>query len=72
MAMEPVGHIAGCRSGYRLYFYYHGCSYQYFIGRLLQMGLPLFVAFRYVLISRIAYLFKNRRETGQYNFENRI
>jgi hypothetical protein len=25
-----------------------------------------------VLISRIAYLFKNRRETGQYNFENRI
>jgi hypothetical protein len=24
------------------------------------------------IISRITYLFKNRRETGQYNSENRI
>jgi hypothetical protein len=29
MAMEPVGHW-DCRSGYWLYFYYHGRSYQHF------------------------------------------
>jgi hypothetical protein len=34
------------RSGYWLYFYYHGRSYQHFIGRFIaDRALPLFVGF---------------------------
>jgi DHA1 family bicyclomycin/chloramphenicol resistance-like MFS transporter len=52
-------HCGYCRSGYRLYFYYHGCSYQYFIGRFIaDRALPLFVAFRYVQHYQSDYLFK--------------
>jgi hypothetical protein len=48
MAMEPVGTLRDCRSGYWLYFYYHGRSYQHFIGRFIaDRALPLFVG-RYV------------------------
>jgi hypothetical protein len=56
MAMEPWDTL-DCRSGYWLYFYYHGRSYQHFIGRFIaDRALPLFV-FRYVQHYQSDYLF---------------
>jgi hypothetical protein len=59
--------LRDCRSGYWLYFYY-GRSYQHFIGRFIaDRALPLFVGFSICAALSVTYLFKNRRETGQYN-----
>jgi DHA1 family bicyclomycin/chloramphenicol resistance-like MFS transporter len=73
MAMEPVGHrIAAAVTG--------------FISTIMAVPISIFIG-RFIadrrchyllvfdmcnIISRITYLFKNRRETGQYNSENRI
>jgi hypothetical protein len=41
-----------------VYFYYHGRSYQHFIGRFIaDRALPLFVGFRYVQHYQSDYLF---------------
>jgi hypothetical protein len=54
--MEPVGHIADCRSGYWLSTIM--AVPIIFIGRFIADVLPLFVIFDMCIISRITYLFK--------------
>jgi hypothetical protein len=74
MAMEPVGHIAGLPQRLLALFLLSWPFLSAFsLAVLLQIGrCHYLLAFRYVQHYQSDYLFKNRRETGQYNSENRI
>jgi DHA1 family bicyclomycin/chloramphenicol resistance-like MFS transporter len=73
--MEPVGHIAGIAAAVTGFIStIMAVPISISLAVLLQIGRChyLLVFDMCSIISRITYLFKNRRETGQYNSENRI
>jgi hypothetical protein len=70
--MEPVGHMRDCRSGYWLYFYYHGFLSAFSLAVLLQMGRCHYLFDMCSIISRITYLFKIDEKRVNITSENRI
>jgi DHA1 family bicyclomycin/chloramphenicol resistance-like MFS transporter len=70
-----VGHIAGIAAAVTGFIStIMAVPISFLLAVLLQIGVAIICGLFDMcsIISRITYLFKNRRETGQYNFENRI